>query len=332
MNKKTVGLIGARGHTGSELIPLLARHPGIELACVSSRELAGERVSDHVQGGPEGLTFEALSPADVAARGLDAVILALPNGVSETFVTALDNASPTTVIIDLSADHRFDAAWTYGQPERNREAIARATRIANPGCYATGMQLALLPFLDLLANMPHVFGVSGYSGAGTTPSPKNDPEVLRDNLLPYALTGHIHEREVSEQLGQEICFIPHVASFFRGITLTITCDLTRDITPEEALERTERLFGDEPLIQISKTIPLVRDAAGSHQVHIGGFHTSPEGRRPRKTTEGQPAGPTTKGQLTLVATLDNLLKGAATQALQNLNLTLGFDELEGVPQ
>ncbi|TXD38281.1 N-acetyl-gamma-glutamyl-phosphate reductase [Lujinxingia vulgaris] len=312
MQKKRVGLIGARGHTGAQLIPMLARHPGIELACVSSRELDGEAVVDHIPDAPAGLNFQALTPEDVAALKLDAVILALPNGVASRFVEAIDRAGEDPIIIDLSADRRFDADWTYGLPERNRDLITGARCIANPGCYATGMQLALLPFVDLLASAPRIFGVSGYSGAGTTPSPKNDPEVLRDNILPYALTGHIHEREVSHQLEHPVVFMPHVAPFFRGITLTITCELTRALSPTEALERARASFGNEALITLSQDIPLVRDAAYTHRVNIGGFATTDEGR------------------LTLVATLDNLLKGAATQAMQNLNLAMGFNELEGI--
>ncbi|RDV38627.1 N-acetyl-gamma-glutamyl-phosphate reductase [Bradymonadaceae bacterium TMQ3] len=314
MHKKRVGLIGARGHTGAQLIPMLARHTGVELASVSSRELAGEAVSDHIPDAPAGLRFEALAPEDVAALDLDAVILALPNGVASRFVEAIDSAGTQPIMIDLSADRRFDADWIYGLPERNRDAISTARRIANPGCYATGMQLALLPFVDRLASAPSVFGVSGYSGAGTTPSPKNDPEVLRDNILPYALTGHIHEREVSHQLAHPVVFMPHVAPFFRGITLTIACELTRPLSPAEAFDLARSHYENEALITVSEEIPLVRDAALTHRVNIGGFATTSEGR------------------LTLVATLDNLLKGAATQAMQNLNLAMGFSELEGVLQ
>src|SRR4029079_13504573 len=122
---------------------------------------------------------------------------------------AIERAQPGAVIVDLSADHRFDAAWVYGQPERKREGLTRARRIANPGCYATAMQLALAPLLPLVEGPANVFGVSGYSGAGTTPSPKNDPEALRDNLIPYALVGHGHEREVEAELGCRLFFVPH---------------------------------------------------------------------------------------------------------------------------
>ena len=315
---KRVGLVGARGYTGRELIALIEHHPRLELAFASSRELAGQRVCDVMEGVGLELTFESLGPEAVAARGVDVVVLALPNGVSGPFVAALDAADAgrevPVKIVDLSADGRFDEAWTYCWPERLRETIRGASRIANPGCYATGMQAALWPIVDLLDGPPHCFGISGYSGAGTKPSPKNDPEVLHDNLLPYSLSGHTHEREVSRQLDHAVRFMPHVASFFRGITLTISAELRQAVTRDEIKARYVARFGDEPLVRLSDEAPLVRDAAGDHHVSVGGWTLSADGRR-----------------LVVVATLDNLLKGAATQALQNINLVCGLDEFEGVP-
>src|SRR4029079_689307 len=148
------------------------------------------------------------SPEDVAGEKLDAYVLALPNGASGAYVEAIAAARPDLVIVDLSADHRFTSSWVYGQPERKRAEIRGARHIANPGCYATAMQLALAPLVPLLEGPANVFGVSGYSGAGTTPSPRNDPEALRDNLMPYALVGHMHEREVTRHVGP-VCLMPH---------------------------------------------------------------------------------------------------------------------------
>src|SRR5512142_396156 len=199
--RKTVGIVGARGHTGAELIRLIVRHPSLALAFVSSRELDGERVSDHVEEFAGDLRYENLGAEAVAVRGVDAVILALPNGKSSDYVKLLGENAPATVVVDLSADHRFDDTWYYGLPELTRKAYKGEKRISNPGCYATAMQLAIAPLKDLLAAPPVCFGVSGYSGAGTTPSDKNDPDKLRDNLMPYALTGHMHEKEASFRLG-----------------------------------------------------------------------------------------------------------------------------------
>lgn len=218
--KKTIGIVGARGHTGVELIRLIARHPALELAFVSSRELDGQRVSEHVAEFAGDLRYANLSPDAVAAQCADAVVLALPNGKAGEFVAALDKDAldkgrPETVIVDLSADYRFDEHWYYGLPELTRARYAGQKRISNPGCYATAMQLAIAPLKADLAAPPTCFGVSGYSGAGTTPSDKNNPEKLRDNLMPYALVDHMHEREVTRQLGVPVEFMPHVANLSR---------------------------------------------------------------------------------------------------------------------
>jgi len=116
-------------------------------------------------------------------------------------VDTINETGKHTLIVDLSADYRFDSSWTYGLPELvPRSEIARATRIANPGCYATAAQIGIAPLVPHLGGQPVVFGVSGYSGAGTKPSPKNDVNNLKDNMLAYSLTDHIHEKEISSQL------------------------------------------------------------------------------------------------------------------------------------
>ena len=312
--RKTIGIVGARGHTGAELIRLIARHPALALAFVSSRELDGERVSDHVDAFNGALRYENLGPEAVAVRGADAVILALPNGKSADYVKLLGENAPATVIVDLSADHRFDDGWYYGLPELTRAHYRGEKRIANPGCYATAMQLAIAPLKDQLAAPPACFGVSGYSGAGTTPSDRNDPEKLRDNLMPYALTDHVHEREVTRHLGVPVEFLPHVAPHFRGITLTANLWLQRPLA-REAIEKIYRdFYAGEPLVRIVDEAPWVSRIAGRHHAEIGGFALAPGGKR-----------------VVVVATLDNLLKGAATQAMQNSNLALGLDEMSGIP-
>ena len=140
---KTVGIVGARGHTGAELIRLIAGHPRLELAFVSSRELAGQPVAAQIPAYRGALRYENLDPAGAASRGADAVVLALPNGHAAGWVAAFDAQAPLTVIVDLSADYRFDAAWYYGLPELTRTRYAGQRRISNPGCYATAMQLAI---------------------------------------------------------------------------------------------------------------------------------------------------------------------------------------------
>ena len=312
--RKTIGLVGARGHTGAELIRLIAGHPQLELGFVSSRELAGQRVSEHIEGFVGDLRYQNLAHEAVGARGMDAVILALPNGKSEEIVAALQSNAPDTVIVDLSADHRFSEEWYYGLPELSRGSYAGQQLISNPGCYATAMQLAIAPVLDRLAGPPQCFGVSGYSGAGTTPSDKNDVDKLRDNLMPYALADHMHEREVSRHLGVPVEFMPHVAPHFRGISVTVNLWLDQPAQLEEIRAHYRSRYAGEPLIRILDEAPWVSRIAGRHGVEIGGFTLAPGGKR-----------------LVVVATLDNLLKGAATQAMQNLNLAFGFAELTSIP-
>ena len=313
-NKRSIGIVGARGHTGTELIWLVAAHPQLELAFVSSRELDGQPVADHVDAYHGPLHYQSLDAAAVAARGADVVVLALPNGKAAPFVEAIDATRPETLVVDLSADYRFDPGWYYGLPEITRGRYAGQRRISNPGCYATAMQLAIWPMLDQLAGPPQCFGVSGYSGAGTTPSDKNDPELLRDNLMPYALVDHLHEREVSTRLGVPVEFMPHVAPHFRGITLTANLWLREPLTVDQVRARYEQRYAGEPLVDVIDQAPWVSRIAGRHGVEIGGFAVAPGGKR-----------------LVVVATEDNLLKGAATQAMQNINIALGLGEFTSIP-
>jgi len=310
-----IGLIGARGYVGSELIRLVAAHPQLELAFVSSRERVGQRLADHESGYIGDLDYVSYGPQEAAKSGADALVLALPNGKAAEFSAAIDAAAPDTALLDLSADYRFDDEWYYGLPELTRARAAGQRRISNPGCYATAMQLAIAPMRDLLDGPAQCFGVSGYSGAGTSPSDKNDPEKLRDNLMPYASIDHVHEREVSRQLQHPVEFMPHVASHFRGITMTVNMHLNQPFTRDAVIARYRQRYASEALVQVLDESPWVSRIAGRHHVEIGGFTLSADGRR-----------------LVVVATLDNLLKGAATQAMQNINLAFGLPELTGIVQ
>ena len=309
-----VGIVGARGHVGAELIRLLAAHPRFELAYVGSRELDGQRLADHIDAYTGELRYSSPANAALPSLGADAVVLALPNGKAAACVAAFDAANANPVIVDLSADYRFDDGWYYGLPELTRTRYRGERRISNPGCYATAMQLAIAPMRDLLQGPAQCFGVSGYSGAGTTPSDKNDPDKLRDNLMPYALTGHVHEREVTRHLGHPVEFMPHVAAHFRGITMTVNMHLAEATTRDAVIARYRAAYAGEPLVRVIDDAPWVSRIAGRHHVEIGGFTLSEDGRR-----------------LVVVSTEDNLLKGAATQALQNLNLAFGLDEFAGIP-
>lgn len=297
---------------------MLNGHPNVDLRHVSSRELAGQKLKGYEK---REIIYEHLSPEDVARisekNDIDAWVLALPNGVAKPWVDAIDALNDNSVVVDLSADYRFDSAWTYGLPELvERSSIAKSRRIANPGCYATAAQLGIAPILPHVTSetIPHIFGVSGYSGAGTKPSPKNDVENLTNNIIPYSLTDHIHEREITSQLRHPIAFMPHVAVWFQGIHHTISIPLAQPMTSRDIRNLYQERFEGEPLVKIVGDIPSVKAISGTHGVEIGGFAVHSDSKR-----------------VVICATIDNLLKGAATQCLQNLNLALGYAEFEGIP-
>ncbi len=308
-----VGLVGARGHTGRELIRLIAGHPELMLAYAVSRELAGRPVSDIAPEDKDECVFEALTPDEAARRRADVVILALPDGAAASYVDAIERLAPERIIVDLSADYRFDDAWIYGLPELNRKNIAGKTRIANPGCYATAIQLAVAPLIAKLGGVPSVFGVSGYSGAGTAPSPRNDQVRLKDNLMPYALAGHKHEREASRHLGAQVRFTPHVHPAFSGILVTAHIPLAEKMDSAMVMKLYEQKYGREPLISLRSEAPDLKTGTACKGVVIGGFATGEDGMH-----------------AVVVAAEDNLLKGAAVQAIQNVNLALGLVEMTGL--
>lgn len=313
-----VALIGARGYTGRALIDLLNAHPNMDLVHVSSRELAGQKLKGYEK---REITYENLTPDDVRRMEengeIDCWVMALPNGVCKPFVDAVEEGRgpQNSVIVDLSADYRFDNKWTYGLPELvNRSSLAKATRISNPGCYATAAQLGIAPLVSFISAAPTIFGVSGYSGAGTKPGPKNDVNNLKDNLIAYSLTDHIHEREISNQLDVEVGFIPHVAVWFQGIHHTISIPLNKTMTSRDIRQIYQDRYAGERLVKVTGEPPSVKAISGKHGVEIGGFGVHSSGNR-----------------AVVCATIDNLLKGAATQCLQNMNLALGFAEYQGIP-
>ncbi|KAI9754936.1 MAG: Protein arg-6, mitochondrial [Candelina submexicana] len=328
-----VALIGARGYTGQALINLINSHPLLDLRHVSSRELAGKKLQGYDK---HDVTYENLTADDVRRmqeKGeIDCWVMALPNGVCAPFVDAVEQSSNKSLIIDLSADYRFDSRWTYGLPELSpRSEIAKATRISNPGCYATAAALGIQPLLSYLGGQPTVFGVSGYSGAGTKPSPKNNVENLTNNIIAYSLTDHIHEREISTQLGTPVAFIPHVAVWFQGIHHTISVPLNQEMRSRDIRNLFQERYEGEKLVKVTGESPSVKAIAGKHGVEIGGFGVHSGGKR-----------------VVINVTIDNLLKGAATQCLrkslgcsmfegctdfppENMNLALGYAEYEGIP-
>lgn len=318
--KAKVALIGARGYVGQNLISMIDKHPYLEISHVSSRELEGQKLQDYNKAN---IVYSNLQVEDITKLeengDVDVWVMALPNGVCKPFVDAISAVKDSkSKIIDLSADYRFDTTgdWVYGLPELNdRSKIANAKYISNPGCYATAGQLAIAPLKDYVNGLPTCFGVSGYSGAGTKPSPKNDVKFLQNNLIPYSLTDHIHEKEISSQLGLQVGFVPHVAQWFQGISHTISIPIKQgSITSRDIRNIYQDRYQGEQLITISGEAPLVKDITGKHGVVIGGFALNSR-----------------EDRVVIVATIDNLLKGAATQCLQNINLALAYGEYEGIP-
>lgn len=310
-----LALIGGRGYTGTALLELLAAHPDLDLALASSANRPGQRIAEQVPVWPDReQVFSELAPEDVAGVDAGVWVLALPNGQSHPWVAAISEAHPDAVTLDLGADWRFDEDWIYGLTEFNRQALASARRIANPGCYATAALFGLLPIRRSLAAPPVIFGVSGYSGAGRTPSPRNDPERLRDNLIPYALTGHVHEAEISAHLARPVRFHPHVAPFFRGLSLTLSVHLTEAVSAGELHSIYRERYAGETLVEVTEAIPEIRAVAGTPRVIVGGFAVDARDAM----------------RASFVVALDNLLKGAAGQAVQNINRALGLDEVTGI--
>ena len=319
-NKKSIAIIGARGYVGHELIKLLAVHPNADIIAVSSRSAAGEKV---IEIKNKELHFTNLSPKETAELEADIVFLALPNNLCGSYVQEINKLKRDCLIIDLSFDNRLNNntntlnsgyTWIYGLSELNNSALSFARRIANPGCYATAAQLALHPLKQFITGKPNIFGVSGYSGAGSTPSDKNDLANLKDNFIPYSLANHLHESEISQHSGHEVNFMPHVAPHFRGLSVTLNIDSTKSFTEDLLFELFAKTYQIDSLITVQKAVPTVKEISGKHGVIIGGFSVDQR----------------TGKNFRIVCVEDNLLKGAATQAVQNMNIALGLDSLTAI--
>ena len=290
----SLGIVGGRGYTGTEIKTIIDGHPELELKIIGSRQ--------------EGNGFTKVTSDNIDTFDVDGWILALPNGESMPFTKKLEKKKK--IIVDLSADNRFNDTWQYGLPELHRNKIKNSTRISNPGCYATGAQLGLAPLRTKVYPNCSVFGVSGYSGAGTTKSKYNDLAHISKNIIPYSLQQHMHEKEVSKHL-LPIQFTPHVGEHFRGILLTIHCQL-HGISSSAALLRTfKQFYENEALVKVDKEIPNLHDIQNTPYVSIGGFSVNGD-------------------RAVIIVTIDNLLKGAATQCIQNMNIAFGLPEYMGL--
>ncbi|MEZ4441699.1 MAG: N-acetyl-gamma-glutamyl-phosphate reductase [Polyangiaceae bacterium] len=332
-------VIGGSGYGSNEIIRRLLIHPEVELVRVASIDYVGEKLGA-AHPNLEGLTdlrFEDIPP-ERAAEGVDVVLLGLPHTVSSAFVPRLI-AAGVKKIIDLSGDFRLDdvAAYerfygvkhpcpelleraVYGLPELNREAIAGASLIASPGCFATCTELGLLPLAKAgwLEGTVRTLAITGSSGSGTAAKPGTHHPVRAQNLKTYKPLNHQHVPEILETLGHAgakslaLDFAPVSAPLTRGIFASSFVTLPDDIREEQIAEAFARCYEGEPFVRVPEgRLPEVVAVSGSAYAEVGFTY-----------------GPAHQGQRTVMcfSAIDNLIKGGAGQAIQSLNITLGLDE------
>jgi len=326
-----VGIIGASGYTGGELIRFLLKHPDAEVVTATSRKYDGEpiyKVHPHLRDSE--LKFENLEPGELDA---DLVFTATPHGVSMKIVPELiDN---NIRVIDLSGDYRFDnlelyEKWygfrhsnpleaVYGLPEINRDQIKGADLVANPGCYPTGAILACLPMVkEKIVDNIVVDSKSGVSGAGVNPTETTHYPNCSDSVSPYAVTTHRHGPEIQEKLSKfgpsKVSFTPHLVPVIRGIMSTVHGFITEDVIPEYVQEIYNEFYEGEPFVKVldKGEVPRLSSVRGSNNCHIGCFEIDENGR------------------LVVASSIDNLVKGASGQAVHNMNLMFGLPEKEGI--
>lgn len=335
----SASVIGATGYVGQELVRLLCGHPGVRIAHIVSQSHSGQPLSA-VYGNYTGRDLPLLEEADTATlcRDSDVVFVCLPHGASARWVGELYDGG--TLPIDLSADFRYrdaaayEAAYgphprpellsvsAYGLPELHREEIRSAGIIGNPGCYTTCTILALAPLVsEGLIDPEHIVvdAISGVSGAGRTPGPDLHFCQVYGDMKAYKAVGHRHtseiEQEISLAAGQDVhlSFTPHLAPVNRGILATIHCELTAG-ADGAAVAQAYRRYDGEPFVSVLKegTLPQLCHVVGSNRCHIGFVVDERLGR------------------LVIVSALDNLIKGAAGQAVENMNIRLGLPETQGL--
>lgn len=330
-----IGIVGATGYAGSELLRLGAAHPDMEIVIATGESNAGKRVAEHVPA------LAALYPSTVFAptaaifeEPLDVVFVALPHGHSQGLVPELLERG--LQVVDLGADFRLKDAtaydsWygqshaapallassVYGLVERHRNELVGATLIAVPGCYPTAAALALGPFLD--AELVERTGIvvnalSGVSGAGRAVSERLQFTRLEGSAEAYGLLTHRHTPEIQQELNAEVLFTPHLIPVSRGMLVTAYGRLrSANITSDDALSLLRETYADEPFVVVSNEPPTLKDSVGSNLCLVSA-------RVDPRT-----------GWLVAMSSLDNLIKGAAGQAIQAWNVATGRVEIAGLP-
>ncbi|WP_316825714.1 N-acetyl-gamma-glutamyl-phosphate reductase [Pedobacter miscanthi] len=320
MNKIKAGIIGGAGYTGGEMLRILVNHPNVEIAFVNSTSNAGNLISDvHTDLiGDTDLKFVSDIPQDI-----DVLFLCIGHGDAKKFLAA-NPVNENIKIIDLSQDFRLHEKSTfekrefvYGLPELNRDKIKTAKNIANPGCFATCIQLGLLPLAakGLIKKEVHINATTGSTGAGQSLSTTSHFSWRNNNLSIYKAFEHQHLNEISESLLQlqpslsEILnFIPQRGAFTRGILAAMY--LESDLTLEEAQNLYEEYYSAHPFTHVSQKNIDLKQVVNTNKALV---HIEKHG-----------------GKLFIISIIDNLLKGASGQAVQNMNLMFGLEETAGL--
>jgi len=309
-----VGVLGASGYVGQELLRLLARHPGASVVFASAESAAGRVIEGH----------RLLRADDAPLARAEVLLSALPHGVSGRYVHAARAAGKRAV--DLSADFRLSPEAVYGLTEVTRPRVAEAELVANPGCYPTAALLALIPLaregvIDASREVV-IDAASGVTGAGRAPRRELLFGEVAEDFRAYAVgNGHRHLPELKATLAREsgftgdLVFTPHLLPVKRGILETIHVPLTRVLDQATAEGLYETVYADEPCVVVMHgSLPSLQDVVYRNRVAIGVAPVA-NVRRPR---------------LTVIAAIDNLVKGAAGQAIQNMNVMLGLPETLGL--
>lgn len=312
-----IGIIGGAGYTAGELLRILLNHPNAEIGFIQSTSNAGNPISDvHTDLlGESNLTFTSEMPFDK----VDVIFLCMGHGKSIEFIE--QNTFPKYLkIIDLSHDFRLKRAgndFVYGLPELNREEIESAERIANPGCFATGIQFALLPLAasGLLTDEVHVQAITGSTGAGQKPTATSHFSWRSSNVSAYKIFEHQHEGEILQSLTQlqpgfesDFNFVPIRGNHTRGIFVSAYTKF--DGTLDEAKELYNDYYAGHPFVFISNKNPGVKQVVNTNK---GVIYLEKHGNK-----------------LVIISLTDNLIKGASGQAVQNMNLMFGLDEKAGL--
>ncbi|MDQ3935133.1 MAG: N-acetyl-gamma-glutamyl-phosphate reductase [Actinomycetota bacterium] len=320
-----VAVAGASGFAGALAAHLVNRHPSLELTAVTARSDAGRRLDALYPRYRVGLELEPFDAERIAGRA-DAVLVAYPHGAAAPVVEDLRNRG--LKVVDLSADFRLDRERyeryyqpheapallddaVYGLTELHRDEIRGADLVAAPGCYPTAAILALAPLRGMLKDAV-VDAKSGVSGAGREATETTHFVAVDENINPYKVEGHRHRAELEQEIGEGITFVPHLLPLDQGLLASCYVTPSRELTAEEVAELFESAYGGEPFVELVGSPPGVRDVRETNYCRI---HATVE--------------PAT-GRVLVFAAIDNLWKGAAGQAIQDLNLMLGLPEEEGL--